>query len=250
MSDPQSAICNYQLFMAVIPQEVIDKVNNKLDAELVLAKIGISIASCNIEGTTIKCFCPIHKESIFRSLSVYKDQLKYKCAYTLCAGNKGGTLLDLYCQTLKQPLTTAILYWAKELKLEAQLPATDELIADAMTRAESLATAGNRSAAISEFQNLIDFAPANWALWQRIIELQQAEGNLDAAAEQGFTAAKRAEDKKDRNQSIAFLEQVVDLKPDYLPSSELLAEFYQQLKQTDKAVNLWQKTLDLRCRIL
>ncbi|MDI6783108.1 MAG: tetratricopeptide repeat protein, partial [bacterium] len=229
--------------MAVIPQEVIDIVNNQLNAELVLQKIGISLSSCNIEGQTIKCYCPIHKESIFRSLTVYKDQLKYKCAYTLCPGIKGGTLLDLYCQTTKQPLTTAILSWVKELKIEGQLPATDELIADAISGAESLAKSGNRAGAIQEFSSLKEFAPTQWNLWQRLVELYQEDGNLEAAAEHGFQAAKFAEEKKDRPQSLQFLETVVGLQPNYLPASELLADLYLQQKMTDKAVQLWQKNL-------
>jgi tetratricopeptide (TPR) repeat protein len=231
--------------MAVIPQEVIDKVNNKLNAELILQRLGISLSSCNVEGQTIKCYCPIHKESIFRSLTIYKDQLKFKCAYTLCPGNKGGTLLDLYCQTMKQPLTTAILAWAKELKLEGQLPATDELIADAISRAESLAKSGNRAGAIQEFSSLKEFAPTQWNLWQRLVELYQEDKNLEAAAEQGFLAAKLAEEKKDRLQSMQFLETVVGFQPNYLPASELLAELYLQQKMTDKAVQLWQNNLPI-----
>lgn len=229
--------------MAVVPQEVIDKVNNKLDVELVLEKIGISLSSTNLEGQTIKCFCPIHKESIFRSLTIYKDQLKFKCAYTLCPGNKGGTLLDLYCQTTKQPLTSALLFWAKELKMEAQLPATDDLIADAITRAESMAKRGNRAAAIQEFINLTEFAPTQWSLWQRIIDLYKADNNLEQVAEQGFKAAKLAEEKNDRQQYQLFLETIVGFQTGFLPASELLAELYYSQRLNDKAVQLWQQNL-------
>jgi tetratricopeptide (TPR) repeat protein len=231
--------------MAIVPQEIIDKVNSKLEVELVLNKIGVNISTANVEGQSIKCFCPIHKESIFRSLTIYKDQLKFKCAYTLCPGNKGGTLLDLYCQTTKQPLTSAILFWAKELKLEGQLPATDELIADAISRAESMAKSGNRDGAIQEFQNLTEFAPTQWTLWQRIIDLYQAQGNLESAAEQGFKAAKIAESKKEQQQYQLFLEKIVGLQPNYLPASELLAELFYNQKLTDQAVQLWNQNLPI-----
>ncbi|MFB3896417.1 MAG: tetratricopeptide repeat protein [bacterium] len=231
--------------MAIVPQEIIDKINKQLNVELVLEKIGVNISSANIEGQSIKCFCPIHKESIFRSLTIYKDQLKYKCAYTLCPGNKGGTLLDLYCQTTKLPLTSAILYWAKELKMEGQLPATDELIADAITRAESMVKSGNRTGAIQEFQNLTEFAPTQWSLWEKIIDLYQAESNLDQAAEQGFKAAKFADEKKDQQQYQFFLEKVVGIQPNYLPASELLAELFYSQKLTDQAVKLWNQNLPI-----
>ncbi|MCX7919739.1 MAG: tetratricopeptide repeat protein [bacterium] len=229
--------------MAVIPQEVIDKVNNKLTAELVIEKIGVNLATCNIEGQTIKCFCPIHKESIFRSLSIYKDQLRFKCAYTLCPGNKGGTLLDLYCFSTKQPLATAILFWAKELKIEGQLPATDELIADAIARAESLVSAGKRETAIQEFQALLDFAPTNWSLWQRILDLYKETGLIDIAVERAFYAAKLADEKKNRKQAMVFLTQLIEWNPTHLLGNELLAELYLDEKQTEKATELWKKIL-------
>ena len=97
-----------------IEKSQVDKVNNHLKAEEVLQEIGYRIETIHQQGDNIRCFCPIHKETIFRSLIIDVIHNTYKCGYTLCEGFNGNNLLDLYSRCKGIPLDESVLYWAKK----------------------------------------------------------------------------------------------------------------------------------------
>ena len=104
-----------------ISKEHINKLLEKLNTKQVLDKIAYRTDTISQSGDTIKCFCPIHKETIFRSLSINVSNNTFKCGYTLCNGFKGGTILDLYAQVKGKSKEESILYWARELGMESEI---------------------------------------------------------------------------------------------------------------------------------
>ncbi|MBX7247121.1 MAG: tetratricopeptide repeat protein [Candidatus Sumerlaeaceae bacterium] len=77
---------------------LLDEVNEKLDPTRLLDFIGYSPDKIQSVGDTVKAFCPIHRDTRFRSLLIDARKHLYKCTIKTCAGYTGGNLVDLYCK--------------------------------------------------------------------------------------------------------------------------------------------------------
>lgn len=73
------------------------------------------------QGNTMRCYCPIHKDTVVRSLAIDLDRKTFKCSYVPCLGYKGGNLLELFALARNQSLLDAATFWATKLGLEKEL---------------------------------------------------------------------------------------------------------------------------------
>src|SRR5579862_5718830 len=105
-----------------ITREQEEQVNRLLKAEEILKEISYRTDTIHLQGENIRCFCPIHKESVFRSLSINIIRNTYKCGYTLCDGFHGDILLDLYARAKGVTREESTIYWAKRLHVDIEHP--------------------------------------------------------------------------------------------------------------------------------
>lgn len=63
-----------------------------------------------------KCFCPIHKEKVFRSLTINIIKRTYRCNFTQCPGHRGGSYLDLYRRATGKDEIQTVEFWSNHLK--------------------------------------------------------------------------------------------------------------------------------------
>ena len=84
--------------MSLFPENLIEEVRAALDAEAVLRLIDYRPETIQDAGDRIKCFCPIHRETIFRTLVIERTAGSYRCSNFSCDGNDGGDLIDLYAR--------------------------------------------------------------------------------------------------------------------------------------------------------
>jgi tetratricopeptide (TPR) repeat protein len=103
-----------------------DKLNSKLDALEVLKAINYRTDTITTHNHTIRCFCPLHKETVFRTLTVNSQKKTYKCGFTSCEGFVEHDLLELYAKALKISRDDSIRFWAEKLGMLAELPAETE----------------------------------------------------------------------------------------------------------------------------
>jgi tetratricopeptide (TPR) repeat protein len=75
---------------------LIEQVNEQLDPVALLERIGFATDKIQVVGASVKAFCPIHKDTRFRSLLVDAKKNTYKCTVKTCHGYQGGTLVELY----------------------------------------------------------------------------------------------------------------------------------------------------------
>jgi GGDEF domain-containing protein len=66
-------------------------------------------------GSSLRCFCPIHKSNAFRTLLIDIDHRSFKCSYTQCPGNIEGTLIDLFSLTFNCSPEVASEYWGRKV---------------------------------------------------------------------------------------------------------------------------------------
>jgi len=103
-------------------EEAIERINVILDAETVLFKIGYKVDSVVQNGTNIKAFCPIHRDSMIRSLQLDPNKRRFRCSYYNCKGNKGGTFFELFCLAKEVSEADGVRMLCEELGLELDLP--------------------------------------------------------------------------------------------------------------------------------
>jgi len=103
-------------------EEAIERINIILDAETALFKIGYKVDSVVQNGTNIKAFCPIHHDSMIRSLQLDPNKRRFRCSYYNCKGNKGGTFFELFCLAKEVSEAEGVRMLCEELGLELDLP--------------------------------------------------------------------------------------------------------------------------------
>jgi len=75
---------------------LIEQVNEHLDPVALLERIGYATDKIQVVGGSVKSFCPIHKDSRFRSLLVDAKKRTFKCTIKTCEAYRGGNLVELY----------------------------------------------------------------------------------------------------------------------------------------------------------
>jgi len=101
-------------------EELKEQINAVLDAETVLYKVNYRVESIEQQGVSIKAFCPIHQETMIRSLIVDPNKRRFRCNYFNCPGNRGGTFLELYCLATGCSEEEGVRFWSEELGLGGQ----------------------------------------------------------------------------------------------------------------------------------
>ncbi len=93
----------------------------RLDVDEVLADIHYRPETVQRSGDRLKCFCPIHRETILRSLTIEIGRKRFKCGYSLCPGSRSGNLLRLWALAKKKEEWQAAEYWAKKVRFKLEL---------------------------------------------------------------------------------------------------------------------------------
>ncbi|MCX7625579.1 MAG: tetratricopeptide repeat protein [Candidatus Sumerlaeaceae bacterium] len=75
---------------------LIEQVNEQLDPVALLERIGFAVDKIQVVGASVKGFCPVHKDTRFRSLLIDAKKKTFKCTIKTCRGFHGGTLVELY----------------------------------------------------------------------------------------------------------------------------------------------------------
>jgi tetratricopeptide (TPR) repeat protein len=89
-------------------ESIASQVLEALDARRVLDIINYRLDTILEQETSVKAFCPIHQELVFRTLIIDPQGKRFKCSYSLCPGNIGGDLIELYAKAKKVDRQEAI----------------------------------------------------------------------------------------------------------------------------------------------
>jgi chromosomal replication initiator protein DnaA len=145
--------------MPIFPETLLAEVRNALDAEAVLRHINYRPEMIQDTGNAIKCFCPIHRETIFRTLLVDKVHGTYRCTNYACSGATGGDLIDLYAQARGQGYEQALLELANIFGVSVDLTAVDQYISNTLEVARNYVQLGALVEAEEQFSGILRFKP-------------------------------------------------------------------------------------------
>jgi hypothetical protein len=144
---------------AAVATGFLEEVNERTDPALLVRYIGYATDKMQVVGDSVKCFCPIHKDSKFRSLLLDRRKHSFKCTIKTCAGYGGGSLVELLAEVKGiEPLAAAAeIAGALDLQIDASWyrQLSDAFVAEA-GEAE---TAGDTDAALAAVQQALRFRP-------------------------------------------------------------------------------------------
>lgn len=140
---------------------LVTRIVNLLTPQDVLTSLGIDIKQhATFTGNLLRCYCPIHKDTLVRSLGIDLDKKHYKCSYVPCSGYKGGNLLELYALAKNQSMLDAAQFWANKLGIEHEI----EQITGGLN--------GNGKSSISAQLDDMNYFPPDLKQLRRLINLE------------------------------------------------------------------------------
>ncbi len=222
--------------MAIFPQTLIDDVRGGLDPAAILRRIGYRPDMIQDTPDAIKCFCPIHKETIFRTLVIDKRSGKYRCSNYNCPGNAGGDLIDLYARARGLGYEQALLDLAGHCGVEINPALIDEYVGHALEVARNYVEMGVHAEAEEQFDQILLFKPDSIGALEGLIRIyEQAVRGAELASARLKLARARA-NAGQYPAAIELLKQLAAEAPADRPARELLVECLRQSGQAEAAV--------------
>jgi len=213
--------------MSIYPEKIIHQVLEKLDVLKVLELINYRLDTVIQKGgDTVKCFCPIHKEVVFRTLLISQKDKTFKCSYSLCDGNKGGDLIRLYALSMGIDYDEALTRLVNELELDVELPTTQEFIDKTVEVAENYLELSIYDEAERNFLKVLEIQPDNLAARRGLIEVYTESQKPEQLKEQIVALIDALINKKEFDECIKYCEQLLEKEPDNLEVREKLVEAY------------------------
>ncbi len=212
--------------------------NASLDAWDLLIKMGFNEGTLYREGSTIRLFCPLHKDQIRRSMIIYTDRNTYKCQYTNCEGHKGGNLLEFYSAYMgvDQP----------EVISRIRNQGTNET--DLVERADKMIQEGNLVDALPLLQKAVQVDPTNEITRCRLAALYLELGDKEAGYQEYMTAAEHFGVRGELDKTLNIYNILVIISPDDVKVRKQLSYLFSRLKREDEAVAQLKWVVDKHVR--
>lgn len=163
------------------------EVNEKADPTQVLQRIGYATDKIQPLGNSIKAFCPLHKDTRFRSLVI--DGHKFKCTIKTCSGYSGGTLVDLYAIFRKLDPLSAAAEMVGALDLAIDPSWNSKVAASLLEEAERAFVRHEHTEAEQAAQKALTFQPDNAEARLLLANVYMERNEASMACDQFLTVA-------------------------------------------------------------
>lgn len=214
------------------------QLNASLDAWELLLQMGFNENSLYREGTTIRLFCPLHKDQIRRSMIIYTDRNAFKCQYTNCEGHKGGNLLEFYSTYVGVGLPDVCQH------IKSQGNSGTDLI----ERADKLIQEGNLVDALPLLQKAVQLDPTYEISRCRLAALYLELGDKEAGYKEYMTAAEHFGVRGELDKTLNIYNILVIISPDDVKVRKQLSYLFSRLKRQDEAVAQLKWVVDRHVR--
>ena len=230
--------------MSVYSPEIIAQVSARLAPRAVLSLIAYRPDTILETGGAIRCFCPIHKETVFRTMAIDGQTMRYRCSYTLCKGAKGGDLIDLYAKALETGYDEALLELVHKLQLPVQLPPTAASLDQTVRQGWQKLQAGEIAAASEAFHQALLVQPGHIEALKGLLQVAERQQNLPEYSDvAGRLIPLLTQDQKYQEAQL-LCETLLDKAPDNAMAQEAMAA--NQLAMGDKtaAIDTYMRLAD------
>ena len=231
--------------MSIYPEKIIRKIIKKLDAVTILKIIDYRTDTIQEIGDTVKCFCPIHKEQVFRTLIINPKDKTYRCSYSLCPGNKGGDLISLYALSQGLDYDQGVSQIVKDMDLKIELPTTQEFIDKTVEVAENYLELGALEEAEKGFTKVVDIQPANLQAHKGLLEIHNMKKNEELVIQELKNVVNLLLETRHFEEALTYANQLVEKLPDSKEIHNLMVECHIGLEQYQEALGEYMNLADL-----
>ena len=212
--------------------------NASLNAWDLLVQMGFNESALYREGTTIRLFCPLHRDQIRRSLIIYTDRNTYKCQYTSCEGHKGGNLLEFYAAHMGLEIPEVIEHIRNK-------GASDT---DLIERADKLIQEGELVDALPLLQKAVQLDPKHEISRCRLAALYLELGDKESGYREYMTAAEQYGVRGELDLTLSIYNILVIISPDDVKVRKQLSYLFSRLGRQDEAVAQLKWVVDRHIR--
>ena len=219
--------------MSIYPKEIVDEVLGHLDAIKTLKFINYKLDTIQDHGDIIKCFCPVHKETVFRTLMIENKHVS--CKYNLCPASECGDFVNLIALSKEIEYDQALREVVAGLELPVALPPPAEFIERTLEIAENFLELSVLDEAETEFKKIIQVQPDNFEGLEGLAEVyREAEKANDLLAQLRIMLPLQLE-AGHRVKAIAHAREILQHDPDDSDMRLQLAECYIEDNQQELA---------------
>lgn len=231
--------------MSIYPEKTIKEVMDKLDARTVLGAVNYRTDTIQEIGDTIKCFCPIHKEQVFRTLILKPREKSYRCSYSLCPGNKGGDLISLYAMANGIEYDEGLAQLVKKLNISVDLPTTQEFIDKTVEVAENYLELGVLDDAEQGFSKVVDVQPNNIGAHKGLLEIYNIKKNESGIIKSLKTIVTLLISNGNFDDAMSYCSQLVEKAPESTEAHHLMVECFLGKEDYQSALGEYMNLADL-----
>ncbi len=225
-----------------LQQKIIDEVNKQIDPHWLLRQINYYPEKAQTVFETLKCFCPLHKETKFRSLIIDTNNKTYRCTMKTCPGYDGGTLVGLYARIHNISQLHASLNIASELNLEINDQPLHELSQEYLSQAKEKIHVEQLPQATGLLEKAIELEPQNLEANQLLADILVKHEEIDRAIEIYLKLSTIFSDQGDVGKAVAILtDNVLKLNHGNEEAMFRLSRFYEELDEKEKALEWYLK---------
>ena len=219
---------------------IIEQINEKIDPAQLIEKINYAPDKIQIVGTTLKCFCPIHKEKAFRSLIIDLKKKTFRCSLKGCKGFDGGTLVEFYSLHTGQPELKAAFSLAKLLNLPIDLDTIRNMSQNFLEEAQQAFLEREIEKAQSFATQALDVFPDNFEACILLAQILEELGNNVGAVKEYQEAADGFASLEDYARALEIYEQFLLTKePRNDQFLRKTAALYENLGDKEKAIQYY-----------
>lgn len=163
-----------------LPQKFLAEINERADLRRVVELAGGSGARAQDTPQGIKCACPIHRDKLFRNLSLDKTARTFLCANKSCEAAAGGDLISLVALGRGIEYDDAAKLMAAEFRVDLANTVDQKFLTEQVRLGNEHAEAGRLDEAAEVFGHLAALRPH--MIEARQGQLRVAEARSDSAA--------------------------------------------------------------------
>lgn len=230
-----------------LQEQIIENVNQQIDPHWLINQINYYPEKAQIVLDNLKCFCPLHKDTKFRSMLIDTANKRYRCTLKTCPGYEGGSLVSLYARVENISQLNAALKIAKMLNIEIDERPLNELSNEYTVRAKERLQAGQLPQAIGLLEQATELNPQNLSAQRLLAEVLIQNNEVARAIEIYLRLSRIYREQGEVEQAIDIISsKVLDLAPDNESAIFSLAEMYEESGQIQESLKCYKNLAEKR----
>lgn len=231
--------------MRIFPEGTLNEVNDALDSRRVLEFIGYKADKLQDTGDTIRAFCPIHRETVFRTLVVNKDRRTFRCMYGLCDGAEGGSLVRLLALSRRINEHEAAEALVDEFGISIRIPQDPELMKKNAEVAENYLELGYLDDAVKTFRAILEAEPSFERGHAGLLKAYIAQGDEEGQGRCRQALVRLALQNRQFDSALDQARELANSRPQDAACRKLVAECFLEMRDKESALEEFMAAADI-----